>query len=272
MTIAIVWREADGLWAAADTRFSNPGSADSAQILTDHGPKILPLPITVGQPGPAGFFDQIQPIAAIGFVYAGGIVPALSTHAFCSAALQRLISNTGSRRPTLRELSTFIGHMAERYIREWGQLHPSGALFKAIIFGWCGVQEAMEAYLLAPSIDPQLSVKISRIDLDRPFAIGSGAPEVQDQLNLLQPPANPTMPVREPLRILEGLIGQERRHDVGGSVQLAYATSAGISFLGRTRPIHDSAGRPIPISDFLGLNVEELPSVGPCKISIMSLT
>ena len=54
MTLVAVWRTDDRLMAVADTRIIRaPGN-----VLTEHGPKLLPITITCKQPGPVGFFDK----------------------------------------------------------------------------------------------------------------------------------------------------------------------------------------------------------------------
>jgi hypothetical protein len=50
-------------------------------VLTEHGPKLLPLSVVCKQPGPAGFFDREKYRTTIGYAYAGSSLVGLSTHA-----------------------------------------------------------------------------------------------------------------------------------------------------------------------------------------------
>jgi hypothetical protein len=88
MTVAAIWRDADGLWAVADTRLSSAGPTAATQSITDHGPKLFPLAVTVWQPGRSGFFNSVRSHNVIGYMYAGQVGPALATHALCAAVPQ----------------------------------------------------------------------------------------------------------------------------------------------------------------------------------------
>ena len=53
LTLVAVWRAEDPLMAVADTRIVRaPGN-----VLTEHGPKLLPITVVCKQPGPSGLFD-----------------------------------------------------------------------------------------------------------------------------------------------------------------------------------------------------------------------
>src|ERR1700730_13131817 len=136
MTIAVVWKSEQTLWAAADTRFSVPGNTTAAQRITDHGPKLFPLAVTVRQPGTSGFFGSIALQTTIGFMYAGAIAPALATHSLCAAVLQNLL--THDRNPSLGEIVEFVRTCSERYMRGWGERWPDEQRwrFTALVLGW----------------------------------------------------------------------------------------------------------------------------------------
>ena len=58
--------------AVADTRIvRSPGN-----VLTEHGPKLLPLVVVCKQPGASGFFDREAYRAEIGFAYSGSTLSA----------------------------------------------------------------------------------------------------------------------------------------------------------------------------------------------------
>lgn len=268
MTIAVIWREREGLWVAADTRFSGQGSA-SSQTLTDHGPKILSLPVVVRQPWPQGFFDHVKLSTTVGFAYAGAIVPALSSYAFCATVFSNLISDRQSPLPRFIELVQFVRDTSERYMRDWAELHPNNAMFKAIVFGWCPDQSQMQAFALVPKVDSALIVEIQQVDLSTPYAIGSGAQELLQRLKSTPPPTEPNSVFGEPLRQLESLVSSKVRDDVGGSVQLAYATQTGVSLFSRVTPV--TPGKPIPINRFLGVDTNELGMIGACRIGMTGL-
>ena len=133
MTLVAVWRTGDRLMAIADTRLiRGPGN-----VLTEHGPKILPLSIICRQPGSAGWFDREMFRTNIGFAYSGSTLSALSSHALANTLCSNLASNPGSPPPTLREIAFAIARVSMEYMLEVGQLAGSDGLFKAIVFGYC---------------------------------------------------------------------------------------------------------------------------------------
>src|SRR5436189_4983838 len=77
LTLVAVWRAEDRLMAVADTRIvRSPGN-----VLTEHGPKLLPLVVVCKQPGASGFFDREAYRAEIGFAYSGSTLSARAAHA-----------------------------------------------------------------------------------------------------------------------------------------------------------------------------------------------
>jgi hypothetical protein len=75
MTLAAVWKVGERVYAIADTRIiRSPGN-----VLTEHGPKLLPVNMVCKQPGVSGFFDRIAYRTSFGFAYAGASLSALST-------------------------------------------------------------------------------------------------------------------------------------------------------------------------------------------------
>ena len=67
MTLAAVWRVDERVYSIADTRIIR----SAGNVLTEHGPKILPITLVCKQPGPAGFTDRIAYAMTFGFAYAG---------------------------------------------------------------------------------------------------------------------------------------------------------------------------------------------------------
>jgi hypothetical protein len=77
MTLVAVWKAEGRIYAIADTRIIR----SAGNILTEHGPKILPLSVVCKQPGASGFFDKVVFAGSIGFAYSGSTLSALATHA-----------------------------------------------------------------------------------------------------------------------------------------------------------------------------------------------
>lgn len=234
VTVAVVWREPDGLWAVADTRLSGRLSrSPMAQLVTDHGPKLFPLAVTVWRKSSSGFFNDLRSQNIIGYLYAGFSGPALATHALCAAVLQSLITRDG-REPTLAEVAEFIRTTADRYMRDWGVLSPAHCRFCAFVFGWCNVTQRLETYQIVPSGKDQLVVELSLVDDSEPKAIGSGSEEFSAQLEKLRTEGDPFgRTARLPLLAVERLVQDEVRDDVGGDIQLGVVTHAGLKITSR---------------------------------------
>lgn len=268
MTIAVVWQEENALWAVADTRLSAQGTA-TAQRITDHGPKLFPLAVTVRVPGSSGFFNQTKLQTSIGYLYAGYNGPALATHSLCSAVLQSLITSD-NRVPSLCEIANFICSLAQRYMRDWAECWPNHWKFTVLIFGWCTINRQLQTYKLAASIEGRILVTMQRLDTLNPVAIGSGVEEFAKQLEMLRSGSDAfRRTARLPLLAVEQLVARNARDDVGGDVQIGYVTSAGLQILGRVRPV--TPGQPKAKMTFLGIDELELGDVGPCRVGLSGI-
>jgi hypothetical protein len=95
-----------------------------------------------------------------------------------------------------------------------------------------------------------LVVTSERLNISHPVAIGSGAKEFADKLKSLRDGGDPFgRKTRLPLLAVEALVATDIRKDVGGDIQLGYATSRGFQIFCRTRPV--VPGRPQARMTFL---------------------
>ena len=265
MTIGVLWREGTSLWAAADTRFSSQGTITQAQRITDHGPKLFPLGVTVFEPGPSGFFDTVTLRTTVGYLYAGEVGPALATHALSDAALQNL-QITDNRLPSLSDVAEFVRRNAERYMRNWAERWPKHWRFEALIFGWCPNLQKFQVFLLDPKVDARVSVDCRLAPHTEPIAIGSGVKEFMTCLEKLRVCGDAFgRKARFPLIAVEELVASKAKEDIGGDVQLGYVgPGGGFKIMSRVRP--QVPGTPQAVTTFLGLNTLELGSVGSCTV------
>ena len=177
MTLADVWFEPahDRIYGAADTRIARgPGN-----VLTEHGPKLLPINILCKQPGPSGFVDRPAYTTTVGFAYAGSTLSALATHALANTLLQNLAGPDGVPPPGVHHVAFSIGDVACRYMREVCQLSGTSGLFSAIVFGFCANTNKFRAFTLTPVLDPRpIRVRVTERDLqgkvlwEKPFLSG----------------------------------------------------------------------------------------------------
>ena len=247
MTLVAVWRTDTRLMAIADTRIIRaPGN-----VLTEHGPKLLPLTIVCRQPGPAGFFDKEVYRASVGFAYSGATLSALAAHALASTLLSKLIGQTGAPPPSLHEIAYFVAGASAEYMRDVGQLSGKRAVFCSCL--WLGSSaKKLRAFELRPLVQgAQLQVNVDERVLI-PISVGGTAQsaviigssvaklteEIDRQLGSAhETGAHPIVAFDAPKRALRGLISQGIDPAVGGSIQQAQATATGFEIIANTEPI-----------------------------------
>jgi phage FluMu protein Com len=148
MTLAAVWKfddESDLIHAIADTRIGQSGTSN---VLTEHGPKILPLTLVCKKPGPSGAFDTEVLRAEFGFAYSGSTLSALCTHALSNVLCQNLGGLPDAAIPPMDDIAAMIAKVALTYIRE------IESVFSAIFFGHCPVTGQSLAFELQPALNP----------------------------------------------------------------------------------------------------------------------
>jgi hypothetical protein len=280
VTLVAVWRAEGRLMAVADTRIvRSPGN-----VLTEHGPKLLPLTIVCRQPGPAGFFDRVVYRSDVGFAYSGSTLSALAAHALSDTLLSKLIGVEGAPPPALNEVAHFVAGAAAEYMREVGQLAGTDGLFSAVVFGWCPRQNAPRTFELRPAVDGGLRVELHERVLTPIRLAGSSAESViviGSSPNLLieginkqledardRGEAHEIVAFDAPKRALRKLISDGLDERVGGSIQQAEATGAGFQVIANMEPITPRPPSPRNAGLFLlGFDTFDLQTVGHYQVA-----
>jgi hypothetical protein len=280
MTLAAIWKVEEQVYAVADTRISrSPGN-----VLSEHGPKLLPIGLVCRQPGPSGFFDRPAYSTTFGYAYAGATLPALATHALANTLCQNLAGPSGAEPPTLDEVAGGIREIAERYMREMGALSGASALFSAIVFGFCVRLNRFRAFHIAPV----LNAASFRADLNEHDLYGSDTllvignrPELlrdrvrRDRPNLYATPESPNPQyntMREidlPTRALRALITEGADETIGGALQTAIVSRAGFQPVAHVVPISPplDSGRNVALT-VLGFDMFEFDHIGSYHFSL----
>jgi hypothetical protein len=251
MTLAAVWKVGERICAITDTRISHlPGN-----ILTDHGPKLLPITMLCRQPSPLGGEpNRLAYSASFGFAYAGSTLSALSTHALSNTLCQNLYGPPGAAPADLHEIATAIADIGARYMTEIGQLGGATALFSAIVFGFCIRTGRFRAFKLAPELAEAqpLRVILNEHDLYTPeslLVIGSRPDLLEDRVRRERPnfyvdhngPVTPDMQeareINLPRRALAGIVAEAVDDRIGGATQEAWVTHTGFIPISRMVPI-----------------------------------
>jgi hypothetical protein len=222
MTIAAVWRVHERVYAAADSRISR----SQGNVLTEHGPKLLPIPLVCKEFDSDG---RVVHSTVFGYAYAGATLPAMATQALATTLCSNLIGPPGSSAPSLGDVSQIIADIARHYMSEVGQLNGATALFSAIVFGWCLAEKRFRAFQITPLlIEKRLRIELNEQNLDRSenlLVIGSCPNLLQERVkrerqNHIAEATTPEqialMEIDLPRRALEFLITEHADPFVGG--------------------------------------------------------
>jgi hypothetical protein len=240
MTLVAVWTVQGRMYAIADTRLSR----ERGNVLTEHGPKLLPLTVVCRQPGESGEFDKIVFKMDFGFAYSGSTLSALASQVLANTLFANLAGNLGALPPTLAEISHAVGAISFEYMRDVGQLAGMSGQFKAIVFGFCVRSAKYRAFIILPRIDGgQFLVDVIEHDQSEAAIIGS-CPDLlrariraDNEERVARGDTHPVLDIDAPRRALQALIDENADETIGGSVQQAWATPAGFLVVGNMRPI-----------------------------------
>jgi hypothetical protein len=205
----------------------------------------------------------------LGFAYAGSSLPALSTHGFATACLLNLMrSGPVVDPPDLQLVHNWISRIAESYVRD------IAACFEFLFFGFCPSTARYRAFhFCAKEIGQSLSIASCERRLSNRqeiIAIGSGAPKFQRRFDELVGEGDSFKTTsRLPRAVVEEMIRDPSRPDVGGDVQIAYANRAGLQRLQSVVPI--SPRSPFPRITFLGQDIQDFGQIGTFFIGMPGL-
>ena len=267
--------------AVADTRIVR----SAGNVLTEHGPKILPITVDCKQPGDDGFFNRQVHRADIGFAYSGSTLSALAAHALSTTLLSKLIGAPGAPPPPLSEVAAFVGGASAEYMREVCQLAERDGLFSAVVFGWCPERRALRVFELTPSYSQHpLTVDVQERSLEpitlqgaaaqSAVVIGTSPNLLRDAIDRELADARQRGETHEivafdaPKGALRQLITEGANEMVGGSIQQAWATPAGFQIVSSMEPI-----TPRPPSTrnaglfILGFDTADIRNVGYYQVS-----
>jgi hypothetical protein len=275
MTLVAVWRTGQRLMSVADTRISR----SAGNVLTEHGPKILPVTVRGRHPGPSGFFDQTAFQFDIGFAYSGATLSALSAHALSNALLGNLAGGGGSPAPSMAELAHFIAGISAEYMREVGQLSGRDALFRAIVFGYCHATQRLRGFEIEARFSPPpFACEITEHDMGQNNAIiiiGSYPDLLRRRIELdslaaeARGDTHPVLDIDRPTRALQSLIDEGADPSVGGMIQQGWATEAGFELVAKMTPITPRPPSPRNAGLFvLGFDIRDIQHVGTHFISL----
>lgn len=259
--------------AIADTRLiREPGN-----VLTEHGPKLLPLNVVCRQPGTSGEFDKVVFTSNIGFAYSGSTLSALSSHALANVMFSNLVSAPGTTPPSLADLSLAFANVSFEYIREVGELSGPRGQFAAIIFGSCPQTRMFRGFEVKPRIEGgQLLVEVTEHDLseeDLIIIIGSNPGLLRDRIKADLQAAHargdihPILALDRPTRALQSIIADGADESVGGAIQQGWTGPSGFEIVAKLMPITPRAPSPRNAGLFvLGFDIMDMQTIGAHQV------
>jgi hypothetical protein len=265
MTLVAVWKTENRINAIADTRIG----CSAGRSLTEHGPKILALPVSCKQPGADGDFSNEVFRTSLGFAFAGATLPALASLALASTLCARLIAAPGAPHPSLHEIANAVGVIALQYIREVGQHTRDDPRFTSIVFGFCMRTSRFLAFELTPVLEPnQVNMTVTEHDLgasNHVVIIGTSSDHLRDRINQLREAAEHQVLIDDaPTRALKDVIAERVDARVGGSIQQAFVWEQGFVPMATATP--QESGFTFNV---LGLDVSTAFKVGAYRVGMM---
>lgn len=275
MTLVAVWRTENRLMAIADTRIIR----SVGNVLTEHGPKLLPIRVRGRQPGPSGFLDREAFQFDIGFAYSGATLSALSAHALAGALLGNLVGQADTPPPSMKEIAFFTGGTAAEYMSEVGQLTGNNALFGAVVFGFCHGTRQLRGFEIRPRLNQTpFACDIIEHDLQQNNSIviiGSRPDLLRRQIEadrsatIARGDTHPVLDIDRPTRALQALIDEAVDPSVGGMIQQGWANVAGFELAARMQPIQPRPPSPRNAGLFvLGFDIMDMQQVGGYLVSL----
>lgn len=267
MTAIACWlnsEENDSIWAVSDSRITQQNST-----LTDHCPKLFSVPVSVIRSTDVLRIHP-QKIFEFGFGFAGSTIIGINVKEMLAVSLSRLHeigSSTPEQEipyetyPTLNEIAILAKDIAEKFMRDVGQLFPQSVRIEMLIFGFCLNTRSYKIVKLNNS-----SATPGIIDIEdnqnllsgRPIFLGDRQQELQEFIETTREQFSPNTINwwRSPFIALNNWINQETVNTIGGYIQMvtAFPFFARLSFL---TDLNDN----LFISSYAGINTTE--SFGP---------
>lgn len=272
MTLIMAWRELDQdlVWVASDSRLSAPGELAGRILLSDIAAKVLTVPVVLRYRIGDDMLGRVVQQETFILAFSGSSLVAMQVYAAVSAAWSQLITFNESRLPTI---GTFAAHI-KIFLKEYA-VSVSGAFGKlqqcaCILLGACPVSKKIEGWCLETIMaDRQVDVAHRELDLS-PGSIelfGSGKTKAETFLADVTC-NNPMGWNREPLNMLRQRLRDGFAADVGGAVQIGYATPYGCFLAYDVQPVEDGVGVQ---AQFRGIEMSKIEALGNIFLGIHGL-
>jgi hypothetical protein len=272
VTIGAVWvneeRVGDpALWMATDSRISDQGGT-----LIDEGIKLFELPVICRKPDAAGWFTEAFYSTSIGMVCAGGSLVYQHVHGTLVPILSNLIGG-GSSVPTVEAFAALTAAVVTKYVRSLGQRRRD-AHRVALVIGGKTPGYPHDAFILEPDLgrDELIAFRPRRLDLrdGAVHFVGEHVDEARVLIDDLRRESEPGAATdRAALSVIRRFIDDPNKPSIGGGVQIGF--TVGTSFRRVASVVPRTGEAPKTMSLLNGIDLDDLPNVGPCRIGITGM-
>lgn len=275
MTAVVCWVNKETnppfVWAASDSRVTVNGS-----VLSDSIVKLFSVPVVCRRPGDTGFFDTVYFNHSMGLAVAGNAILGLSLYATLVPLTTSLIGPDESASPSLRDLAELVARLHRELSRQIGVLAPQTVPTEVLVFGYCRRFNEDQIYRLSPDFgqgqERGFETQVSRADTSDAAAIvqlGSHKIEIASRIAEVRTrEVRGTLWWRAPQHVLQSVIRSEEFPEIGGGLQLAWASSTGVSLI---TPLQVSASGTQAMS-YSGFDLSEvIGPIGPCQVGMTGL-
>ncbi|ARE85041.1 hypothetical protein ROSMUCSMR3_03587 [Roseovarius mucosus] len=252
MTVLALLRTPNALRCYTDSLVTR-GSGRQVQKTTDKFSKIMLLPYhaTVGRMTDN---DTRSFRGELGFAFCGDVLFATALYTMSSNMFLNLHWEEGDRPPYLKGLAEGVAQFANALLEDY-VVNAMKRNYQVVLFGYCPVTSALEAFLISFDFDRQpVRYESTKIELQvgQPFVLGSGAEDVYRKIQDLGK-GNHKLP-----EILLDVIRESENPTVGGALQECCAQGQTVKILPVAQPINDEMNLDYFIS---GTSAQQVPNV-----------
>lgn len=243
-------------------------SGGQASVLTDHGPKLLPLTVVCRKPGPTQFFDAEAYRVEFGFAFAGSTLTALSAYNLANILCGNLIGRPDALPPTMDEVAQAVATVSLNYMKEICQIGGAGSLFRAILFGHCPSTRQALAFQFEPSLATgslTLDVRKQVLGPTEVVIIGDNPGRLSDRIQSIRATSSPEdLGFKDaPITALRSLIQEGSIASVGGAVQQAWSVGYKLNIIATAEFVAPRPPSPRNVGMFvLGFDTYEMQTIG----------
>lgn len=262
MTLVALWyrKDENDIYAIADSRL-----VGSTGTLTDQAPKFTTARILCFGANAKGLYEQKILDRQIAIGYAGSASVAFATIATLQAYVSSLTLKLHGRTPTLGQISDLAKRILDQNFREFGKLWADDARCDLVLFGLLPADRHLKCFHVSSNVVDGSIVTDSRelplLDEGVCASFGSCSAYFMSKLRAnMEQTGN-----FHPFKILNQLIESGERSDIGGYVQVAIASKAGVKLPHVLTPRYDRGEHSADVT-FLGRDVSQIGHVGDCLV------